>query len=57
MDEDNQRVHLNNLREKDIQTVIPKEGGQVVILNGTYRGEKGSVVGRSKGKIVVETVE
>ena len=40
-----------NLREKDIETVIPKEDGQQVsILKGEFKGEIGKILSRDKKK-------
>ena len=40
-----------NLREKDIETVIPKEDGQqVAILKGDFKGEIGKILSRDKKK-------
>ncbi|TNV71968.1 hypothetical protein FGO68_gene6460 [Halteria grandinella] len=38
------------LREKDVETVIPKDGGEVAVLKGEYKGEVGKVIGRDKKK-------
>lgn len=39
-----------NLREKDIETVIPPIGGDVVILKRDLRGEIGQLIERDKKK-------
>jgi ribosomal protein L24 len=52
-------VYLRELREKHLQTVIPKVGERVLILSGSHRGEKGRVMQREKNKerVVVQTEE
>ena len=49
---------IRDLREKDVQTVVPKPGGVVLILKGVHQGEKGRVYQRDKQKekIVVQTL-
>lgn len=40
-----------NLREKDIETVIPKENNSsIAILKGEYKGEVGKIFSRDKKK-------
>lgn len=40
-----------NLREKDIETVIPREdGAQVALLKGEHKGEIGKILSRDKKK-------
>lgn len=38
------------LREKDVETVIPKDAGEVAVLKGEYKGEVGKMIGRDKKK-------
>jgi ribosomal protein S4E len=56
-DEQGQKLFLKDLREKDIQTVVPKPGGDVVIVRGSHAGEKGKVLKAEKQteKVVVQT--
>lgn len=48
---------MRDLREKDVQTVVPKPGGVVLILKGPHQGEKGRVYQRDKHKekLIVQT--
>lgn len=41
---------IRDLREKDVQTVVPKPGGFVRILKGIHQGEKGKIYQRDKQK-------
>lgn len=49
---------VRDLREKDIQTVLPKLGQVVMILKGGHQGEKARVFQRDKKneKLVVQTL-
>jgi transcription antitermination factor NusG len=49
---------VRDLREKDLQTVVPKPGETVLILRGPQQGEKAQVFQRDKKKekVVVQTV-
>lgn len=45
------QVLYENLREKDIETVIPREdGAQVALLKGEHKGEVGKILSRDKKK-------
>ena len=44
-------VMYETLREKDIETVIPKEDGlSIAILKGEFKGEVGKILSRDKKK-------
>ena len=45
------QVLYENLREKDIETVIPREdGAQIALLKGDHKGEVGKILSRDKKK-------
>ena len=47
----NQSVVYDELREKDIETVMPKQDGeQVAILRGEFKGEIGKMLSRDRKK-------
>ena len=50
---------LNNFREKDLQTVVPKPGATILILKGKYRTQKAKLLERNKSKqqVIVQTLE
>jgi ribosomal protein S4E len=42
---------LDDLIEKDIETVIPKENGShVIVLKGDFKGESGTIISRDRKK-------
>ena len=41
---------MTNLTEKDIQTVVPKNGGIVMIVKGNHKGQKATLIDRKKSK-------
>ena len=49
---------MTNLTEKDIQTVVPKNGGIVMIVKGNHKGQKATLIDRkkSKGTLTVQTL-
>lgn len=49
---------MTNLTEKDIQTVVPKNGGIVIIVKGNNKGQKATLIDRkkSKGSVTVQTL-
>ena len=49
---------MRDLREKDIQTVVPKPGGVVLIVRGSAQGERARVHDREKRreKVLVQTL-
>ena len=49
---------MRDIREKDLQTVVPKPGETIVILRGPQQGQKALVFQRDKKneKVVVQTV-
>lgn len=49
---------IRDLREKDVQTVVPKPGQVVLVLKGSHQGEKARVFQRDKKseKLVVQTI-
>jgi ribosomal protein L24 len=48
---------IRDLREKDVQTIVPKPGETVLILKGSHHGQKGQVFQRDKKKekVTVQT--
>lgn len=49
---------ITKLTESDVQTVIPKQGGVVLILKGQHKGNKATVMDRkkSKGSVTLQTL-
>lgn len=49
---------IRDLREKDVQTVVPKPGQLILILRGSHQGEKARIFQRDKKseKLVVQTI-
>ena len=43
---------LENIRQRDIETVLPKPGGEVIVLGGTRRGERAKLLEINKRREV-----
>lgn len=41
---------FENVKEKHIETVMPKEGGEVIVVRGDRKGETGIMLTRDKKK-------
>jgi ribosomal protein L24 len=57
LSEGGRREFVKTLREKDLQTVVPKPGGEVVVVRGSHTGDRGKVLknDRQSEKVVVQT--
>ena len=48
------KVQVNEFKQRDLQTVIPKGKETVMIVRGEFKGETGSIVERTKNKMLVQ---
>ena len=54
-----QKKYIRNMREKDLQTVVPKIGATGLILDKKCKGKRGKVLQRDKetGNVLVQLDE
>jgi len=58
IDDQNHKIFLRELREKDLQTSVPRVGENAIILRGNHCGEHAVIFQREKKseKLIVQTV-
>ncbi len=50
--EDERNTYLEDVREGDVETVIPKVGGKVLCVKGKHKGETGTLLERKRDRAI-----